>query len=80
MANKNRPEGEPSAARQPEQPAELLPVDTLREQHKISRPIFAGVCAANGWKPGRAVTEEAFLRAVSAFTGAPMGAPPEKGG
>lgn len=77
MATKNKPEAAPTAAQQPEQPQELLSIDTLREKHKITRPIFAGVCAANDWKPGRAMTEEAFLQAVADFTGAPMGAPRE---
>lgn len=58
--------------------AQLLPIDELRERHGITRPVFAGVCAANDWKPGRAMTEEAFLRAVADFTGAPMGAPQGK--
>lgn len=71
MASKTtRPEGATEETRQPEQP--LLELETLREQHQIARPVFAGVCAANGWKPGRAMTEEAFLRAVAAFTRAPV--------
>ncbi len=75
MGNKTtKPEAAPAEERQPEQPQELLPIDTLREKHKIKRPIFAGVCAANDWRPGRAMTEEAFLQAVADFTGAPMGA------
>jgi len=73
MASKStRPEGAAEEARQPEQT--LLEIEALREKHKITRPIFAGVCAANDWKPGRAMTEEAFLQAVADFTGAPMGA------
>ncbi len=73
-------EATPEAARHPEQPQELLSIDTLREKHKVTRPIFAGVCAANDWKPGRAMTEEAFLQAVADFTRAPMGAPQGKRG
>ena len=34
--------------------------------------VFAGVCSAQGWKPGRAVTEEEFLAAVKNFENAPM--------
>lgn len=72
MATKTtRPEGAGEAAVQPEQP--LLAVEALRDKHKTARPLFAGVCAANGWKPGRAMTEDAFLQAVAAFTGAPIG-------
>lgn len=80
MANKTKPEAAPAAAGQPERSQELLSIDTLREKHKIKRPVFAGVCAANDWKPGRAMTEEAFLRAVADFTGAPMGGPQGKRG
>jgi hypothetical protein len=80
MASRSKPEAAPAAVQQPEQPQELLSIDTLREKHKVTRPIFAGVCAANDWKPGRAMTEEAFLQAVADFTGAPMGAPQGKRG
>lgn len=80
MANKTKPEAAPAAAGQPEQPQGLLSIDRLREKHKIARPVFAGACAANDWRPGRAMTEETFLRAIADFTGAPMGAPQEKGG
>lgn len=77
MASKStKPEGAAEEARQPEQP--LLELDALREKHKIARPVFAGVCAANNWKPGRVMTEEAFLRAVTAFTGTPMDAAARK--
>ncbi|MDE6456556.1 MAG: hypothetical protein K2L38_11790 [Dysosmobacter sp.] len=77
MANKTtRPEGAAGETLQPEQP--LLALEALRKKHKIARPIFAGVCAANNWKPGRAMTEEEFLRAVADFTGAPMGVPQGK--
>lgn len=76
MASRSKPETAPAAA----QPQELLSIDTLREKHKVTRPIFAGVCAANDWKPGRAMTEEAFLQAVADFTRAPMGAPQGKRG
>lgn len=31
---------------------ELVPIDKLREQHKVGRATYAGVCAANGWRPG----------------------------
>lgn len=68
------PETAPTGSQQPEQLQELLPVETLREKHRITRPVFAGVCAANGWRPGRAMTGEDFLQAVAAFTKAPMGA------
>ena len=80
MASRSKPEAAPAAVQQPEQPQELLSIDTLREKHKITRPVFAGVCAANDWKPGRAMTEEAFLQAIADFTKAPMSGAPGKEG
>ena len=80
MSTKIKSAAASAGALQPEQIQELLSIDTLREKHKVTRPIFAGVCAANDWKSGRAMTEEAFLQAVADFTGAPMGASQEKRG
>ena len=42
----------------------LYDVGELRSKHKVGRAVFAGVCSAQGWKPGKAVTEEEFLEAV----------------
>ena len=50
----------------------LYDVGELRSKHKVGRAVFAGVCSAQGWKPGRAVTEEEFLAAVKNFENAPM--------
>ena len=36
----------------------LYDVGELRSKHKVGRAVFAGVCSAQGWKPGKAVTEE----------------------
>ena len=44
---------------------ELVPIDKLREQHKVGR-------AANGWRPGKAMTEGEFLAAVAKFNNSPM--------
>ncbi len=51
-------------------PPELI--ETLRKRHGIGRAIFAGACAANGWRPGKALTEKEFLDGIAAFTGTPM--------
>ena len=51
---------------------ELGPINTLREQHKVGRATYAGVCAANGWRPGKAMTEDEFLAAVAKFNNSPM--------
>lgn len=75
MANK-KPTGPASpdaAEQQPEAPAQYIEVGQLRTKHGISRAVFAGVCAAQGWKPGKSVTEAEFLGAVKQFTSAPMG-------
>lgn len=50
----------------------LFEIGELRKKHKVGRAVFAGVCTAQGWKPGRAVTEEEFLAAVKNFENAPM--------
>lgn len=71
-------EGAAETTLQPEQL--LLTVEELQDKYKVARPVYAGVCAANGWKPGRAMTEEAFLQAVTAFTGAPIGGTRRKEG
>ena len=51
------------------------PIEQLRAKHKINRAVFAGVCSAKGWRPGRAVSEEEFLAAVKEFNAAPMSGP-----
>lgn len=50
----------------------LLPIEQHRISKKIARPVFAGVCSAQGWKTGKAVTEAEFLAAVQKFKSAPM--------
>ena len=49
----NKPATEEAAARAPE----LLDIGDLRKRHRTRRAVFAGVCAAQGWRPGKAVTE-----------------------
>lgn len=82
MASKTQAPAPAPVAEQPEQHQqgpELLEIGELRSKHKIGRAVFAGVCAAQDWKPGKKITEAAFKAAVEAFTGAPMsGARSEK--
>lgn len=59
-------------------PQELLELDELRRKYGVNRAVFAGVCSANGWKPGKMLTGEEFLAAVSKFNGAPMDGRPAK--
>ena len=68
------------ASGQTEQPAaspgaeapKVFTIEQLRSEKNVKRAIFAGVCAAEGWKPGKTVTEAEFLAAVERFTSAPM--------
>lgn len=76
MANKktSEPVTEAAAETTPEQAnaPEHIEVGQLRTKLGISRAVFAGVCAAEGWKPGKSVTEAEFLAAVKKFTSGPM--------
>ena len=73
MANKmNKMDNAPDVQQSDPPPLELLPIEEHQERLKIKIPVFIGVCAVNGWKPGRVMTEAEFRRAAEAFTGAPM--------
>ena len=63
--------GQPTASPGAEAP-EVITIEQLRSEKNVNRAVFAGVCAAEGWKPGKTVTEEEFLGAVEKFTSAPM--------
>ena len=76
MADK-RTAGAPGQTEQPTaspgaEAPKVFTIEQLRSEKKINRAVFAGVCAAEGWKPGKTVTEEEFLEAVEKFTSAPM--------
>ena len=52
---------------------ELVPIDKLREQHKVGRATVRGRTAPRmGWRPGKAMTEDEFLAAVAKFNNSPM--------
>lgn len=74
MANKatSAPAATQAAEPQKEKTPELFEIGELRRKHRVGRAVFAGVCTAQGWKPGRAVTEDEFLAAVKNFENAPM--------
>ena len=73
MANKKPTEAAaPAQVEQQTVNPKIFTIEQLRSEKKISRAIFAGVCAAQGWKPGKTVTEAEFLAAVEKFTSAPM--------
>lgn len=61
--------------------AELLEdIEALCVRYGISRPVFVGMCAANGWRPGRQMTGKEFKGAVKAYQQAPMSRGRTKGG
>lgn len=70
MATKS-PEPEATVARA-ENTQTPEPIETLREKHKTGRAVYAGACAANGWKPGKTLAEKEFLDGIAAFAGTPV--------
>lgn len=73
MANKKTAEAPaPTQAEQQTVSQKVFTIEQLRSEKKINRAIFVGVCAAQGWRPGKTVTEAKFLEAVEKFTSAPM--------
>lgn len=62
----------PEQPKQTSKAPEFFEIGELRRKHKIERAVFAGVCSAQGWRPGKAVPEEEFLGAVERFNAAPM--------
>lgn len=64
--------GETKKTASPGQGAREFPIEELRIRQGVSGPVFAGVCAAMDWRPGKAVAEETFQAAVKAFTEAPI--------
>ena len=72
MANNKAAPGPAPEPKQTDKAPEFFDIGELRSKHKIGWAVFAGVCAAKEWKPGKAVTEEEFLEAVKKFENAPM--------
>lgn len=62
-----------TAEQQTPAPDKYVEIGELRAKHRIGPALYAGVCSAQGWKPGKAVTEAEFLAAIQAFNSAPMG-------
>lgn len=71
MANKQTT-GTPAQSERPAGSPKVFTIEQLYSEKRISRAVFAGVCAAQGWKAGKTVTEAEFLEAVEKFTSAPM--------
>lgn len=47
--------------------AVYLLIEELKVKKKTSQSVFDGTCSANGWKPGKAVTEQEYDLAVAKF-------------
>lgn len=62
----------PATAERPAAPEKYVEIGELRAKHHISPALYTGVCSAQGWKPGKAVTEREFLEAIQSFNSAPM--------
>lgn len=60
------------APRQQEGAAGYQPMERLQQAHKTPPAVFAGVCAANSWRPGKCLTETEYLAAVKQFTNGTM--------
>lgn len=75
---KNTGPASPEAVERSAAPEKHVEIGELRAKHRISPALYAGVCSAQGWKPGKAVTESEFLEAVRSFGSAPMGGPAKK--
>lgn len=50
---------------------ELLTMEALQARYRTPPAVFAGVCAAQGWRAGKQLAEQEYTAAVAAFTGAP---------
>jgi len=58
----------------PKEKEKEIKTPTIEELGKnIDPALFAGVCAQEGWRPGKKVSREQFEKAVSGFQKAPMG-------
>ena len=58
---------------------EPLTIEALCALNRTPAAVFAGVCAARGWKPGRMMIGQEYAEAVAGFTGAAMDSRTEPG-
>ena len=68
MATKDQKAETVQAAKPDIKSQELKLIDEICKKYKIGRAVFAGACAVNGWKPGKAMSDEEFLDGVAKFT------------
>lgn len=52
---------------------ELVEVTQLQKNKNTSASVFSGICAAEGWRPGKSVSESDYDRAVKSFMNRPVG-------
>lgn len=57
----------------------LFPIDELRKRHKFGHAVYAGACAAYGWKTGKVMTENEFVTSITRFCGSPINETFQKG-
>lgn len=55
------------------QDVKYLAIEELKETSKTPDAVYQGMCAANGWQKGRAVTPEEYQKAQQRFLGAATG-------
>lgn len=55
------------------QEKEYLTIEKLKETNRTPEAVYQGMCAANGWQKGRAVTPEEYQEAQQRFLGAAIG-------
>lgn len=61
------------AEKKPVPAARLEPIEKLKEDCQTKDYVFSGMMAANGWRSGKQVTKEEYVKAEAAFLKAPIG-------
>lgn len=51
----------------------VLPLEELREKLEVKASLFAGICTANRWRPGKMVSVKDFKAAAEKFASGAMG-------
>lgn len=52
--------------------SQVFEINELKSKFHTPEAIFAGVCALNGWKSGKCVSEEEYKIAVAKFLKKPI--------
>lgn len=51
---------------------EMHDIGALAHRYHVGIEVLGGIMTANGWKPGKKVTEKAFKKALYEFRKAPI--------